>query len=159
MSLTLPYAILGDMQVMPLWSPSAWRERRGASWAQIPMVGGKPALQRTGSKLIELDLEFELRQEDVVVADVLTALREAEDLGQVLPLILGTGEFLGLFVADEHEVVRSFTLSDGALVGAQVRVKLLEFTYRGPLELKARAPRSLKKGSPTAKTVPGMPVK
>lgn len=159
MSIIYPYAVLGDMQIMPLWSPTAWKQRHGASWAQIPLIGGKPALQRTGSKLIEIELDFEIRQEDVVVKDVLAALQEAEDEGQVLPFILGTGEFLGLFVADDHEVTKAFTLADGALVGAQVRVKLLEFAYRGPLELSARPARSLAKGSPTTKTVPGISAK
>lgn len=149
----LPYAYLGTMQILPVWSPTGWRQRHGAVWAQIPLIGGKPTVQRTGSKLLELELEFELRQEDVVVKDVLDALVEAEDQGQVLPFILGTGEFLGFFVVEEHEVTRTFTLGDGALVGCQVRAKLLEFAYNGPLELTARkAPRSLKKGSPDSKT-------
>jgi phage protein U len=121
------YAQLGNIQFDGLKGFSSFEQSYGTRYAEIPLIDGKPRLQRVGDELDEVtftmllhasfcDPEFEFQQLDL-----------ARRKGEVLPLINGEGLFYGDFVITEMRKGIVHTGTTGYIVHLEAQVTLREF--------------------------------
>lgn len=95
------YAQLGDIRFEGQKGFSKYDINKSVSYAEIPIVGGKPRLQRTGSNLDQLSLSFLLHFDFSDVKSDVSQLNDYKDGSDILPLVLGNGDFVGNFVIKE----------------------------------------------------------
>jgi phage protein U len=122
------YSQLGNIIFSELKGFDRFSRSRATDFAEIPLILGKPALQRTGEKLTSITLGIQLHTD---FADVENSIKEFYDLmaeGEILPLVLGNGLFLGNFVIlSLNETVKK-TAIDGSIIVANVDIQLKEYT-------------------------------
>jgi phage protein U len=121
------HAQLGNIQFDGLKGFSSFEQSYATRYAQIPLIDGKPRLQRIGDELDEVsfsmllhanfcDPEFEFQQLDL-----------ARRQGKVLPLINGEGLFYGDFVIASLRKGIVHTGTTGYIIQMELEVTLLEF--------------------------------
>lgn len=120
------YAALGNIQFSGLNSFSEFSGNRTANYAVIPVISGKPVIQRIGDELEEITLGMLFHRG---FCDPDAKLAELESLrvsGEIVPLTTGAGELIGTFVV--KTVQRDFDQmhGDGTLWSVRVSVNLLE---------------------------------
>jgi phage protein U len=93
------YAQLGTIVFEGIGGFSTFAGSRAAVFAETPIVGGKPRIQRTGQALETIEISMLLHADIAPPELSLAALEAIRSIGQPVPFILGTGEVLGDFVA------------------------------------------------------------
>ena len=121
------YAQLGDIRFSERFGFSAFARTRETIYAEIPMVNGKPRIQRTGEKLEELNIGILLHADFCVPERELVKFNDYRVQSRVLPLVLGNGRVVGDYlVVSTNEVTRK-TTKDGTLIMVELEISLKEF--------------------------------
>jgi phage protein U len=85
----------------------------GWNWPEQRVIGREPALQYTGKQAETVTLTGMLCPELTGDRSSLEALRLLADLGRPLPLVSGTGLFMGLWVIEELSQEEDVHFADG----------------------------------------------
>lgn len=118
---------LGSIIFEGLRGFSTLSESRETNYAEHALIENKPKLQRVGNNLINV--------EGVMLFDVsfcdpqteINNLEAARDIGEILPLIMGDGRFVGEFVIKSLKIDTLNTAGNGRLLQAEVSIALLEY--------------------------------
>lgn len=117
---------LGDIQFEGLRGLDSLRKSREAVYAELPLMGGKPRLQRTGTALQQVTVSIALHAAFTDPAADITALDDYREGGDVLTLINGEGEVVGDFVITAIEETVTQTSPTGRTLSAEVSLTLKE---------------------------------
>jgi uncharacterized protein len=85
----------------------------GWNWPEQQIIGSTPALQYTGKQADKVTLTGMLCPELTGDRSSLEALRLLADLGRPLPLVSGTGLFMGLWVIEELQQNEDIHFANG----------------------------------------------
>lgn len=127
------YAQLGNIRFEGLKGFSSFDETSGVEYAQHPRINRKPRLEFTGDMLDAISFEMYLHSSFTDPESDIEELSTAMTTRQVLPLILGNGNFAGNFVIASLNKQPSFTDPSGNYIEITVSVELLEFYSDDPL--------------------------
>lgn len=121
------YALLGNIAFDLLNAPSAFDERRAASFAEHAVLAGKPKLQAMGLELTEITLQLKLHHKLGNVEQRYQALLTAKETQEALALVLGFSKFKGHFVITEVSSGILFSDHEGNALARDVSITLREF--------------------------------
>lgn len=136
------YHQLGNITFEGLKGFSALGSREAPSLAQHAVIDGKPKLQRTGDTLDEYRIAIMFHSRFCNPETEVGKLKSAMRSGEILPLIVGTGETLGNFVISEIEQDVQHTTKEGAIIMTRLNVSLLESAGSDPLSTAMAAAKS-----------------
>lgn len=123
----MSYALLGSIAFDLLNAPTAFDERREATFAEHQVLSGKPKLQAMGLMLTEITLQLNLHHQLGAVEARYQALIEAKTSQQALALVFGFSKFVGHFVITEVSSQALLTDEKGQVLARNVSVSLREF--------------------------------
>lgn len=126
------YAQLGNIRFEGLRGFTAQARDREALFAELPLLDGKPRLQRTGSGLDAIRVEMLLRREFTDPVADLVEIDELREKGEVLPLLTGDGTLLGEFVITRLTDTVNETDTSGVPISISVSLELKEFVDPNP---------------------------
>ena len=98
-----------------------------ASYAELSLIGNKPRLQRTANTLQELSISIKFHQRFCNIQDQLEALKTYKDAGEVLPLLLGNGQYINDYVITAMPYKIEDAFYDGSPINVSVELTLKEF--------------------------------
>jgi phage protein U len=128
------YAQLGQILFEGVFGFDAFQIKGTANYAQHDLINVKPVLQPTGNDLDQLTVDIKLRSNFINVAAAVLSLQKSRDTYEVLPLVRGTGQYMGDFVITEMTVTESQTLADGTVVEALINMVLSEYVVADKLQ-------------------------
>lgn len=118
---------LGNKEFSGLYAPESWSySGNEAVLSQYDLIGSKPRLELGSETLEELSLQITLRADFCNINQELQDFETWKSTGEILPLILGNGEYINDFVLKSAAKTISQTFSDGTPVEIQVSLSLLE---------------------------------
>lgn len=118
---------LGTKEYSGLFAPDSWSHSGNeANLAQYDLIGTKPRLQNTGETLDELSLSMQLRAEYCTINEELETLETWKKNGEILPLLLGNGEYKNDYVIKSIGKTIVQTFADGTPIEVQITLSLLE---------------------------------
>ncbi|MDD3938076.1 phage tail protein [Rhodoferax sp.] len=121
------FATLDDIELeVTLW-PDAMDARYQAAYATQDLIGTKGLLQHTGFAPDEVDMTATLHANWCNPGTELTRLKTAMDARQAMALVLGSGEYRGVFVITALDVATRQTDGGGAALALELNLKLKEF--------------------------------
>ncbi len=121
------FAALGDIQFEVVGSPEGYESAAAYNFAEQRVIESKPRLQWLGDDLQRLNFELKWHSSFTNPAVQLALLRATAAQHLALPLILGVGTYLGLFVIESIKV-KSMQMSDlGGLLAIRVAIALKEW--------------------------------
>lgn len=119
---------LGDYVFEGLKLPQTWGLSFATNYAQIPIIQGKPIVQKTGEKLVEQEFVILFSDEFCNPTDELNALQKYRRNGNVLPLSGGDGQNYGRYVITEiSQINERANDSTGYISAISATIKLLEY--------------------------------
>lgn len=120
------FVYLGALRLQGLMAPTSFREQRKYSFAEHPVLQGRPKLQKVGEELREKDMGFLLHRGYCDPAAAIAVLRMLAEDQEPFLFILGDGTFAGDYVIVEiaSEVEQLDRL--GQAVGIEVSLRLKE---------------------------------
>lgn len=133
---------LGNKIFEGLYAPSALGySGNEANLAEYSLINTKPRLQFTGQTLEEVTLQLKLRVEFCTPAQEIKDLEAWKAAGEILPLLLGNGEYVNDYVirAIGKEITQTF--NDGTIIEAEITVSLLEYVPGSEEEQQAASDR------------------
>ncbi len=127
------YAQLGNIVFKGLKGFETFQSKRETNYAQHAVIDGKPKLQRIGSNLEEVTLAIQFHGAFCTPETEIGALERARDSAEILPLLLGSGEFVGNFAI--QSIVKDIEDLDhlGSIKSAVLQVQLIESVQADPL--------------------------
>jgi phage protein U len=118
---------LGNKEFSGLYAPEGWSySGNEAVLSQYDLIGTKPRLQFGSETLEELSLNLTLRADFCNINQEIQDFETWKSKGEILPFILGNGEYIKDFVLKSVSKTISQTFSDGSPVEIQVSLSLLE---------------------------------
>jgi len=118
---------LGNKEFSGLYAPEGWSySGNEAVLSQYDLIGTKPRLQFGSETLEELSLNLTLRADFCNINQEIQDFETWKSKGEILPFILGNGEYIKDFVLRSVGKTISQTLSDGTPIEIQVSLSLLE---------------------------------
>lgn len=121
------FAQLGNIIFDKQYTPLAMPRSTEANYVQHELINIKPRLQPTGNNLEEIELSIELRAEAVNIPNTLAGLHTSRSSFEVLPLVMGTGQYLGDFVITKMEENILHCMADGYPIAVAVSLSLKEY--------------------------------
>jgi phage protein U len=121
-------AVLGDIEFEVAGGLTGLEQRGTADWAEHPRIQGKPRLEWIGEGLDECSLSITLHAWLGDPEARLRALRQAKSQHEPLAFVLGSGDYLGMFVITEVSNAVRRTTGTGQLFASTVQVSLREYT-------------------------------
>lgn len=118
---------LGDYVFEGMKLPLSWGITSATNYAQIPIVGGKPLVQKVGEKLIEQELSVYLSDTFCDPVAELTALQLYRRNGNVLQLTGGDGQNYGRYVITDIAHIVEQADNTGYISAISASIKLLEY--------------------------------
>jgi len=119
---------LGDYVFEGLKLPQSWGLSFATNYAQIPIIGGKPVVQKLDEKLVEQEFTVLFSDEFCVPVDEINALQKYRRNGNVLPLTGGDGQNYGKYVITEISQTNARANdSTGYISAIEATIKLLEY--------------------------------
>jgi len=118
---------LGTYKFEGIKLPQSWNGSFETVYAQIPIINGKPVVQKTGEKLVEFEIQALFSDEFCVPIDEVSALQLYRRNGNVLQLTGGDGVNYGRYVITSISIVNSRAFADGYVSQIQANLKLLEY--------------------------------
>lgn len=124
------YAQLGNIIFTPVKGFTDVSVTSETNLVEHALIDGKPKIQRVGTNLetmeitILFDVAFCTPQSEV---DALNSSREA---GEVMPLVMGSGRFVGNYVIKSVQQTKVHEATDGTLLQAEVSLSLMEFANK-----------------------------
>lgn len=92
------YSQLGNIVFQGLKGFESFQSKRETNYAQHAVIDGKPKLQRIGTNLEEVNLSIQFHGSFCTPETEIGSLDSAREAGEILPLLLGSGELVGNFV-------------------------------------------------------------
>lgn len=112
-----------------------------AVYAEFPLIGRKPRLQKTGDTLQELTLDIKLHAEFCNPAEQILAFKTAKEAGEVLPLLMGNGRYVADYVIVGMPYTTDEAFADGTIIQASVSLTIREYIAYNKLEQKEQEAR------------------
>lgn len=127
------YAQLGNIVFQGLKGFDSFKQKRETNLVQHAVIDGKPKLQRIGTNLDEVTLSIQFHAAFCDPATEYASLDSAREAGEIMPLLLGSGEFAGNFVI--QSITKDIEDLDhkGFLKNVVVEVSLIESATGDPL--------------------------
>ncbi|MCO5238871.1 MAG: phage tail protein [Chitinophagaceae bacterium] len=133
---------LGTQVYNAIMSPESWQvSGNEASYAEHALIEGKPRLQKTGDTLEEVSFTIRLHASYCKPVEVLNDLNESKTAGEILPLVMGNGEYKGDYVIASAGYTVDTTFPDGGIWQATLNLSLKEFVGISKLEVQQQAAR------------------
>jgi len=107
--------------------PETWGMNFATEFAEIPIIGGKPVLQKTGEKLIEHDITAKFSDEYCTPKTEVAALDISRKNGEILQLTGGDGTNYGRYVITDLQVQNVRASANGYVSAVTVSFKLKEY--------------------------------
>jgi len=121
---------LGNKQFEGVFSPQAWNySGNEANLAQYELIGVKPMLQHMGETLEEVSLTLQLRADFCDLRKEISDLESWKKSGEILPLLLGNGDYLNDYVILGMTKSILQTFSDGEPIEISLNLNLIECSY------------------------------
>lgn len=133
---------LGDIQFDGLRGLDSLRKSRESVYAELPLMQGKPRLQRTGTALQQIEIGISLHAAFTDPAADISALDDYREQGTILPLISGEGENFGKFVIISISEDTAQTSPTGKVLSVDVNLVIREHFDPNPsatIEASAKA--------------------
>jgi phage protein U len=127
------YAQLGNIVFNKAYSPDGFTHSDETSYAQHELINIKPRLQPTGNNLEEIELSVLVHAEITNVPLTLLELKSSKDTFEVMPLVMGTGEYVGDFIITKLERNTLNALADGYAIAVAVTIALKEYVVADKL--------------------------
>lgn len=109
--------------------------------SELELVNQKPTLQKTGDTLIEISASITMRIEFCNPKQQIEDLLKYKSEGEVLPLLMGDGSYVGDFVIVSLPYTVDDAFGDGTIIQATVDLSLKEYVSNNKLEQKQIAAR------------------
>jgi phage protein U len=136
------FAQLGNIVFTGLYGPSDLNfDGDEANYAEFELVGNKPTIQRVGSSLLEISASINMHMRFCNPGVQLQRLKAFKESGEVLPLLLGNGQYIGDFVIVSLPYVVDDAFDDGTFKQLTVQLSLKEYVSINKLEQKQLAAR------------------
>lgn len=105
-----------------------------ARFAQLELLNSKPRLQKTGDTLEEITILIKVHARQRNPKEFIQRLQDTRTSGEVLPLLLGSGQYLGdyVIISAPYEVTEAF--GDGTIIQAIITVTIREHIPGNKLE-------------------------
>ncbi len=97
------YCSLGDIIFNLLIGPSKIDDTKKTIYAKMPLIEGKPSLQRIGEELQEVNITIQFKDAFCIPETQYAALEKKRLDGEVLTFIWGSGDIEGDFVIETHK--------------------------------------------------------
>ncbi|EJV1365844.1 phage tail protein [Pseudomonas aeruginosa] len=139
------WAVLGKIEFELVSHPSVMEERTSADYAEHALINSKPMLEHVGDGLDELMLDIQMHASQVDPEAQIRQLKQAQAAHEPLPLVLGSGDYRGVYLLTGVDTRVSRTDGTGRLVNATVSLTLREYSGKytkplpNPLALKSAA--------------------
>jgi phage protein U len=149
------YAILGDIKFEGYKGFAEFSGSNETVLSEHAVIEGKPRLQRTGEKLEEISLKFLLHSTYSNPEKELEILQGYRRDGVVLPFVSGDGYTYGDFVLKSINRTLVQTNNEGAIIGIEVELTLVEYFVPGQKAKPANEKLAIK--APAISVTPLMP--
>ena len=118
---------LGNKTFDGLFAPESWSYSGSeANLAEYALINTKPRLQPTGETLEELTITLQLRAEYCNPDREIKELESWKSNSEILPLLLGNGDYRNDYVIKSISKDILQTFSDGTIIEANITINLLE---------------------------------
>lgn len=121
------YAQLGNIIFTPVKGFTEVSFTSETNLVEHALIDGKPKLQRVGENLENLDVSILF---DIAFCNPqaeIDALKSSRQAGEVMPLIMGNGRFVGNYVIRTVDQTNANEAPDGTLLQAEVSLTLIEY--------------------------------
>lgn len=118
---------LGTYKFDGIKLPQNWGGSFATNYAQIPIINGKPVVQKIGEKLVEFDITAFFSDEFCTPTSEVDALQLLRRNGTICQLTGGDGVNYGRYVITEISVTNTRAFSDGYVSQITASIKLLEY--------------------------------
>lgn len=135
------YAQLGAIIFEGLNGFDSFEHKDTTTYAQYDIINGKPTIAPTGNDLEEITIAINLRAEFIKPEEAILQLKRSKDNFEVLPLVKGSGRYIGDFVITEMSVTDKQALADGTTIEANVSLTLKEYASTDKLQQQQTAAR------------------
>lgn len=152
------YAQLGNIRFEGLKGFSRFERTRETVYAEIPMIGSKPRLQKTGEKLQEISLGIMFHADFCVPETELSALNDVREAADSLTLVLGNGSVIGDFLITSVKESTRKTASNGTIIAIEADISIREFPQPDKLATLAVKAKEAAFASDINKVVPSREV-
>lgn len=97
-----------------------------ARFAQLELLNSKPRLQKTGDTLEEISILIKVHARQRNPKEFIQRLQDTRSSGEVLPLLLGSGQYLGdyVIISTPYEVTEAF--ADGTIIQTLITITIRE---------------------------------
>jgi phage protein U len=130
------YASLGAIRFQGLKGFDKFDSSASANYAEHARIRNKPGLQRVGQNLETIDISIQFHRQFCTPEDEIRALTNARVSGEIMPLVLGSGVYLGDFVITSMNQSIKQTDGQGNIVHVVVDAQLKEFYDPDKLQTK-----------------------
>lgn len=118
---------LGTYKFEGLKLPESWSSSKETKYSEIPIIGGKPSIQKVGQSLDKIDLEISFSAEYCNPQQEMDALNLSRINGEVMQLVDGTGRNYGKYVITTISEANRQCLSNGFPILITAAISLLEY--------------------------------
>lgn len=125
------YAQLGSIQFTTLKGFTGFSTTEETNIVEHALIEGKPKLQRLGTNLDAIELTMLFDAAFCTPQLEIDSLNESREAGEILPLIMGNGRFVGNFVIKTVSSNVLHSADDGTILQAEVTASLLEHANSG----------------------------
>lgn len=122
------FAILGNIEFTVAGGISGMEQSGTADWAEHARIQGKPLLEWVGEGLDICNLTIELHPILGDPEERLRALRRAKSKHDPMAFVLGSGDYLGVYVITDVSSTTRRATSVGQTTSGVVRLSLKEYT-------------------------------
>lgn len=121
------YAKLGNIIFQQQKGFSTLKSDYATKYAEHSLISGKPRLERTGEDLESLNISLTLHKSFADPLEAFNELNAARIAGEILPLVLGNGEYINDFVITgiTKDIVQ--TAPDGTVIFMILGIGLKEY--------------------------------
>lgn len=135
------YAQLGNIVYEGVNSFEGFSRNDETTYAQFDLVNVKPRLQPIGNNLEEISITLKFRAEFTSPTANILALKKSKDQFEVLPLLMGTGRYVGDYVITSMSEAHDQAWMDGTLIEATIALSLKEYVVADKLQQQQIAAR------------------
>jgi phage protein U len=128
------FAQLGTILFEGLRGFESMEHKDSTTYAQHDLINGKPVLVPAGNELEEISITMRLRAEFVKPEAAILQFKKSKDEFEVLPLLKGSGRYIGDFIIEEFSVKDLVNLADGTTVEAIIDITLKEYASADKLQ-------------------------
>jgi len=121
------YAQLGNIIFTPVKGFTEVSFTSETNLVEHALIDGKPKLQRVGENLETLDISILFDIAFCNPQSEIDALKSSRQAGEVMPLIMGNGRFVGNYVIRTIDQTNANEAPDGTLLQAEVSLALSEY--------------------------------